>query len=126
MYQPYLQHYYSICLQEKWNYNTIQRQESETWNSDFWRPRYPKTTPDKKPTFTFRKHGKMDGNRITRAKMLFREYPNLENIYHLSDGLRKIYNHNISRSVAMLQLDYWFRILKNQVLNHSQRSKIPL
>jgi len=44
-----------------------------------------------------------------RAKILFKEYPDLEKAYNLSDGLRKIYNQNIQKSVAMLKLAHWFR-----------------
>ncbi|MCD1118365.1 ISAon1 family transposase [Chryseobacterium turcicum] len=44
-----------------------------------------------------------------RAKILFKEYPDLEKAYNLSDGLRKIYNQNIQKSVAMLKLVHWFR-----------------
>lgn len=44
-----------------------------------------------------------------RAKVLFSEYPDIEKAYNLSDGLRKIYNQNIQKSVAMLKLAHWFR-----------------
>ena len=44
-----------------------------------------------------------------RAKILFSEYPDLEKAYNLSDGLRKIYNQNIEKSVAMLKLAHWFK-----------------
>lgn len=64
-----------------------------------------------------------------RAKILFREYLDLEVAYNLSDGLRKIYNQNITKSVAMLKLAHWFKdveesgfksftILKNTITNH--------
>ncbi len=43
------------------------------------------------------------------AKILFSQYPDLEKAYNLSDGLRKIYNQNIQKSVAMLKLAHWFR-----------------
>ncbi|KPH11658.1 transposase [Chryseobacterium sp. ERMR1:04] len=44
-----------------------------------------------------------------RAKILFSEYPDLEKAYNLSDGLRKIYNQNIEKPVAMLKLAHWFK-----------------
>ena len=44
-----------------------------------------------------------------RAEILFSEYPDLEKAYNLSDGLRKIYNQNIQKSVAMLKLAHWFK-----------------
>ena len=64
-----------------------------------------------------------------RAEILFREYPDLMKAYNLSDALRKIYNQNISKSVAMLKLAHWFKdveelgfksfsILKNTITNH--------
>lgn len=64
-----------------------------------------------------------------RAEILFKEYPDLQKAYHLSDGLRKIYNQNNPKSVAMLKLAHWFReveesgfksfsTLKNTIMNH--------
>ncbi|MFY1045942.1 ISAon1 family transposase [Chryseobacterium sp. GP-SGM7] len=44
-----------------------------------------------------------------RAEILFYQYPDLEKAYSLSDGLRKIYNQNITKSVAMLKLAHWFK-----------------
>ncbi|MCQ4140802.1 transposase [Chryseobacterium sp. EO14] len=44
-----------------------------------------------------------------RAEIVFREYPDLEKAYNLSDKLRKIYNQNITKSVAMLKLAHWFK-----------------
>ena len=42
-----------------------------------------------------------------RAEILFSQYPDIEKAYNLSDGLRKIYNQNIQKSVAMLKLARW-------------------
>ncbi|WSO31825.1 transposase [Chryseobacterium sp. MYb264] len=44
-----------------------------------------------------------------RASILFSQYPDLEKAYHLVDGLRKIYNQNIIKSVAMTKLAHWFK-----------------
>ncbi|CAH0168413.1 hypothetical protein SRABI04_01192 [Chryseobacterium sp. Bi04] len=44
-----------------------------------------------------------------RAAILFTQYPDLEKAYHLTDGLRKIYNQKITKSVAMTKLAHWFR-----------------
>lgn len=44
-----------------------------------------------------------------RAGILFSEYPDLEKAYHLTDKLRKIYNQNITKSVAMTKLAHWFK-----------------
>lgn len=64
-----------------------------------------------------------------RAVILFSVYPNLEKAYNLSDGLRKIYNQNLLKSVAMLKLAHWFKeveesgfksfsILMRTIMNH--------
>jgi len=64
-----------------------------------------------------------------RAIILFSQYPDLEKAYDLSDKLRKIYNQNTLKSVAMLKLAHWFRdveesgfksfsILKTTITNH--------
>jgi transposase len=53
----------------------------------------------------------------------------LKKAYNLSDQLRKIYNQNIPKSVAMLKLAHWFNdveesgfksfsILKNTIAHH--------
>ncbi|OVE54217.1 DDE transposase, partial [Chryseobacterium mucoviscidosis] len=52
----------------------------------------------------YKSREKWTENQSKRVKILFREYPDLEKIYHLSDSLRKIYNQNITKSVAMLKL----------------------
>ncbi|UKB82302.1 transposase [Chryseobacterium sp. MEBOG06] len=44
-----------------------------------------------------------------RASILFAQYPDLEKAYGLTDGLRKIYNQPITKSVAMTKLAHWFR-----------------
>ena len=44
-----------------------------------------------------------------RAEILFAQYPDLEKAYNLSDGLRRIYNQRIEKSVAMLKLAHWFK-----------------
>ncbi|REC59034.1 DDE transposase [Chryseobacterium pennae] len=64
-----------------------------------------------------------------RAAILFTQYPDLEKAYHLVDGLRKIYNQNITKSVAMTKLAHWFKnveeagfksfsILRKTIMNH--------
>jgi transposase len=64
-----------------------------------------------------------------RAEILFSQYPDLEKAYNLSDGLRKIYNQNIQKSVAMLKLAHWFKeveesgfkafsVLRKTIMNH--------
>lgn len=64
-----------------------------------------------------------------RAAILFAQYPDLEKAYQLTDGLRKIYNQNIPKSLAMTKLAHWFKeveeadfksfsTLKKTIMNH--------
>lgn len=64
-----------------------------------------------------------------RAQILFSEYPDIEKAYNLADGLRRIYNQNIQKSVAMLKLARWFKeaeesgfkvfsVLMKTIMNH--------
>lgn len=77
----------------------------------------------------YKTRDKWTENQSIRAKILFNEYPDLEKAYNLSDQLRKIYNQNIPKSVAMLKLAHWFNdveetgfksfsILKNTITHH--------
>lgn len=43
-----------------------------------------------------------------RACILFAQYPDLEKAYQLTDGLRKIYNQHMAKSLAMTKLARWF------------------
>ncbi|WP_228457963.1 ISAon1 family transposase, partial [Chryseobacterium candidae] len=64
-----------------------------------------------------------------RAAILFAQYPDLEKAYQLTDGLRKIYNQNIPKSLAMTKLAHWFKeveeadfksfyTLRKTIMNH--------
>lgn len=64
-----------------------------------------------------------------RACILFTEYPDLEQAYQLTDKLRKIYNQDISKSIAMTKLAHWFKnveeagfksfsTLRKTIMNH--------
>jgi transposase len=64
-----------------------------------------------------------------RAQIIFSEYPDIEKAYNLADGLRKIYNQKIKKSVAMLKLARWFKdveesgfkafsVLVKTIMNH--------
>lgn len=44
-----------------------------------------------------------------RAEILFAEYPDLKVAYNITDKLRKIYNQNISKDIAMTKFAHWFR-----------------
>lgn len=60
----------------------------------------------------YKSRDKWTENQSKRAKILFDEYPDLKKAYNLSDQLRKIYQQNIIKSVAMLKLAHWFRELE--------------
>ncbi|WP_418236070.1 ISL3 family transposase [Elizabethkingia anophelis] len=44
-----------------------------------------------------------------RVGILFREYPDIEKAYMITDKLRRIYNQRIVKEVAMTKLAHWFR-----------------
>lgn len=50
----------------------------------------------------------MDGISKKRAKILFREYPDLEQGYSLTHSLRMIYNKNSIKAGARLSLAKWY------------------
>lgn len=77
----------------------------------------------------YKSRDKWTKNQGERAEILFNEFPDLEKAYNLSDKLRRIYNQNTLKSVAMLKLAHWFNeveesgfksfsILKNTITNH--------
>ena len=77
----------------------------------------------------YKSREKWTASQNQRAEILFSQYPDLEKAYHLSDGLRKIYNLNIQKSVAMLKLAHWFKeveesefksfsVLMKTIMNH--------
>lgn len=77
----------------------------------------------------YKSREKWTSSQQQRAEILFSQYPDLEKAYHLSDGLRKIYNQNLLKSVAMLKLAHWFReveesgfksfsVLQKTIMNH--------
>lgn len=77
----------------------------------------------------YKSREKWTGSQRRRAHILFTEYPDLKNAYQLTDYLRKIYNQNLIKSVAMTKLAHWFRkveeadfksfsILRKTIMNH--------
>lgn len=44
-----------------------------------------------------------------RAEILFKNYPDIKEAYNLANGLRRIYNQNITIDVARLKLAHWFK-----------------
>jgi len=74
----------------------------------------------------YKTRDKWTENQSARAGILFNEYPDLEKAYNLSDQLRKIYNQNIPKSVAMLKLAHWFNDVEESGLNRFLSSKTQL
>ena len=77
----------------------------------------------------YKSREKWTSSQKQRAGILFSEYPNLEKAYNLQDKLRKIYNQNTVKSIAMLKLAHWFKeveesgfksfsVLKNTITHH--------
>ena len=77
----------------------------------------------------YKSRDKWTKNQGERAEILFNEFPDLEKAYNLSDKLRRIYNQNTLKSVAMLKLAHGFNeaeesgfksfsILKNTITSH--------
>lgn len=48
-------------------------------------------------------------NQKQRAKILFKEYPDIQQAYQLTNQLRTIYNLKTEKSIAMLKLAHWFK-----------------
>lgn len=59
--------------------------------------------------FLYKSMEKWKESQRQRAEILFTQYPDVEKAYHLTNGLRKIYNQNIIKPVAMTKLAHWFR-----------------
>jgi len=51
-------------------------------------------------------------NQRERAVILFREYPNLERAYQLTNQLRNIYNHCTDKNIAMTRLAQWYNTIE--------------
>lgn len=51
-----------------------------------------------------------------RAEILFKEYPDIENAYRITDKLRKIYNQKTTKDIAMTKLAHWFREVEESEL----------
>ncbi|MDQ0478296.1 MULTISPECIES: transposase [Chryseobacterium] len=54
--------------------------------------------------FLYKTREKWTSTQNERTKIPFSHYPDLEKAYNLSDGVREIYNQNIQKSVAILEL----------------------
>lgn len=51
-------------------------------------------------------------SQAARAKILFKEYPDLERAYNLADGLRHIFNQSIEKDIARTKLAQWAEMVR--------------
>ena len=60
----------------------------------------------------FKSSHKWTDSQKNRAKILFKEYPDIEKAYYLSNSLSSIYNQKITKGVALTKLAHWFKDLE--------------
>jgi len=60
----------------------------------------------------FKSPHKWTDSQKSRAKILFKEYPDIEKAYYLSNSLSSIYNQKITKGVALTKLAHWFKDLE--------------
>ncbi len=73
---------------------------------------YPLVPPDILPDpryLLFKSRNNWTLKQSKRAEILFREFPDLEKAYNLSDKLRKIYSHTKDKGVAYTKLAHWYK-----------------
>ena len=61
----------------------------------------------------FKSREKWTDSQKRRAKILFEQYPDLEQAYELADGLRRIFGKSSRRSLAATRLAKWYEAVKN-------------
>ena len=57
----------------------------------------------------FKSRDKWSAKQKARAQILFKEFPDLETAYNLSDKLRKIYSYTKDKGVAYTKLAHWYK-----------------
>ena len=65
----------------------------------------------------FKPKSKWEDNQKTRAKILFKEYPELESAYNLSMMFRTIYEHNYSIKNAKKTLNNWYEKVEEKAID---------
>lgn len=61
----------------------------------------------------FKSREKWTDSQKRRAKILFEQYPDLEQAYELTDGLRRIFGKSSRRSLGATRLAKWYEAVKN-------------
>ena len=61
----------------------------------------------------FKSREKWTDSQKRRAKILFEQYPDLEQAYELADGLRRIFGKSSRRSLGATRLAKWYEAVKN-------------
>ncbi len=61
----------------------------------------------------FKSREKWTDSQKLRAKILFKQYPDLEQAYGLADGLRRIFSKSSRRSLGATRLAKWYEAVKN-------------
>ena len=61
----------------------------------------------------FKSREKWTDSQKRRAKILFEQYPDLEQAYGLADGLRRIFSKSSRRSLGATRLAKWYEAVKN-------------
>ena len=61
----------------------------------------------------FKSREKWTDSQKIRARILFEQYPDLEQAYELADGLRRIFSKSQRRSLGATRLAKWYEAVKN-------------
>ena len=61
----------------------------------------------------FKSREKWTDSQKIRARILFKQYPDLEQAYELADGLRRIFSKSHRRSLGATRLAKWYEAVKN-------------
>ena len=61
----------------------------------------------------FKSREKWTDSQKIRARILFKQYPDLEQAYELADGLRRIFSKSQRRSLGATRLAKWYEAVKN-------------
>ena len=87
--------------------------EARKRNGNYWAPRYENGDTAKELLararyLLYKPSGRWSKSQSTRAKILFREFPKMEDAYHLTMHFRGIYEHAKDRNDALARLERWY------------------
>ena len=88
--------------------------EARKRNGHYWAPRFENGDTAKELLararyLLYKPSGRWKKSQKARAKILFREYPKLEEAYHLTMHFRGIYEHAKNRKDGLLRLQRWYK-----------------